>query len=226
MAGTDETPETTRWRRAVTFYRQPPGLPWAIGLVVIPLLLGAIGYGLLDRTKSQTTVPIGALPTLTVPSSPGVATGVPTAPNVPTIPPLSLAPVSITRNGIDITLRGDFPNAKAKASLLDAVIASVGSTANIIDNLGINPDVTSLDFSDSAAVFKAAAAIPDFSLRVSGDTVTLAGTAASADEGDAVEHAAGQAWPNLNILDKMEISGPLTPTGSPSAPAPSGPGGR
>jgi hypothetical protein len=52
MAGSDEAPETTEWRRASKFYRRPPGLPWLIGLVVIPLLLGVIGYGEVNRNRS------------------------------------------------------------------------------------------------------------------------------------------------------------------------------
>ncbi|MCV7063715.1 hypothetical protein H7I76_32175 [Mycolicibacterium vaccae] len=99
---------------------------------------------LLDRTRSHE--PTGA------------------APAAATISPISLVPVSITRTGKEITLQGEFPDAKARAALLDAVDESVGSTANVVDNLGINPDVNSLDFSDAALVFNTAAAIPDFRL--------------------------------------------------------------
>lgn len=218
MASSDEAPETTDWRRTAKFYRRPPGIPWLIALVVIPLLLAAIGYGVVDRNRSQQNEPTGALPTLAPPSSGGAE------PTAPTIPPLTLAPASIVRHDNDITLRGEFPDAKAKAALLDAVIASVGPHANVIDLLGINPDVNSLDFSDAGPVFDAAASIPDFSLVVSGDTITLAGTAASIEQADAIEQAAEDAWPNLNLVDKIAISGPITPTGSSSpAPAPGGP---
>ena len=219
MASSDEAPETTEWRRVAKFYRRHPGVPWLIALVVIPLLLAAIGYGVLDRNRSHANAPTSALPTLSPPSPPGAK------PTAPTIPPLSLAPVSIIRNGNDITLRGDFPDDKAKAALLDAVIASVGSHANVIDLLGINPDVNSLDFSDAGTVFNAASSIPNFSLVVSGDTITLAGTAVSVEQQDAVEQAAEDAWPNLNLVDKMEISGPITPTGSSSPAPPPAPGG-
>jgi peptidoglycan-binding protein ArfA len=219
MADSDDAAVTTQWRRAAKFYRRPLGVPWLIGLVVIPLLLGTIGYGLLERTASQTTGPAGNLPTLAPPTSAGAS------PSSPTIPPISLAPVSITRNGKDITLRGDFPDAKAKAALLDAVTASVGAEGNVIDNLGINPDVNALDFSDAGPVFNAAASIPNFSLTVSGDTITLAGTAATMDQADAVLQAADDAWPNLNIDNQIAVSGPVTPTGSPApAPVPGGPG--
>lgn len=215
MADSDEASDTTQWRRAIRFYRRPLGVPWLIAAVVVPLLFGAIGYGLVDRNREQNW-PAPAMPPLT-------------GPNTPTIPPVWLSPVSITRAGDDITLRGEFPDEKAKRALLEAVIASVGSTANVIDLLGINPDIEALDFSDAGPVFNAASAIPNFSLAVEGDTIRLAGTAASTQQVDAIEQAAEDAWPNLNIVDTMAISGQVNPKGSASpapAPAPGPPGGH
>ena len=215
MAGSDEAPEATEWRPTSRFYRRTPGLAWLIGLVVIPLLLAVIGYGEVDRSRSQVTGPTGALPTLNAPGPGGT-------PKTPTIPAVSLTPVSIIRSGNDITLSGDSPSPKAKASLLDALKASFGPNVNIIDNLRINPDVTSLDFSNAAPIFKAAASIPDFGLSVKGDTVTLTGTAGSGAQQEAIEQAADAAWPNLNIVDTMGINGPITSSGVP-APTPTGP---
>ncbi|HYB39252.1 MAG TPA: OmpA family protein [Mycobacterium sp.] len=225
MTGSDETPATTEWRRASKFYRRPLGVSWLIGLVVIPLLLGAIGYGAFDRSRPAATGPTGALPTLTETKPPAAL------PNPPTVPALSLAPLSITRKGNDIILTGDFPDEAAKRALVNALKSSVGPGVTILDMLGINPNIDALDFSDAGPVFDAAASIPDFNLTVKGDTITLDGTAASADQEDAVETAAEDAWPNLNIVDKMEIKGPVTPTGTqgptaaPGAPGPGGPGG-
>jgi len=216
MAGSDEAAEATKWRRISKFYRRPPGLPWLIGLVVIPLLLGVIGYGELDRTRSHVNGPTGALPTLNVPNPHGGA------PNTPTIPPISLSPVSITRIGNDIKLSGDLPGPEAKASLLEALKAGFGPNVNLIDNLRINPDITSLDFSHATALFKAAASVPDFGLAVKGDTITLTGTAGSGDQQEAIEQAANAAWPNLNIVDTMGTNGPVTSSGPPS-PAPASP---
>jgi peptidoglycan-binding protein ArfA len=216
MAGSDEASEATKWRRTSKFYRRPPGLAWLIGLVVIPLLLGVIGYGEVDRTRSHVNGPTGALPTLNVPNPHGGA------PNNPTIPPISLSPVSITRIGNDIKLSGDVPSSEARDSLLEALKAGFGPNVNLIDNLRINPDVTSLDFSHATALFKAAASVPDFGLAVKGDTVTLTGTAGSGDQQDAIEQAANAAWPNLNIVDTMGTNGPVTSNGPPS-PAPASP---
>jgi peptidoglycan-binding protein ArfA len=215
MAGSDEAPESTQWRRASKFYRRSLGLPWLIGLMVIPLLLGVIGYGEVNRNRSEVNGPNGALPTLSARPGPS---------NAPTIPSLSLAPLSITRSGNNITLHGDLPSAAAKESLVNAVKGSAGSNINITDKTRVNPDINSLDFSNAGPVFKAAASIPDFNFAVKGDTITLSGTAASGDQQEAVEQAADAAWHNLNIVDTMSISGPVVPTGS-AGPAPA-PGGK
>jgi peptidoglycan-binding protein ArfA len=218
MAGSDEAPEVTQWRRTSKFYVRGPGLPWLIALVVIPLLLAVIGHSDLGRTRSVFTGPTGALPTLHEPKPSGAA------PNTPTIPPLSLSPVSITRSGNAIKLSGDMPTPRAKEWLLAAVREGFGPDINIIDNVRINPHVTGLDFSHAAPVFKAAASVPDFGLAVKGDTVTLIGTSGSGGQQDAIEQAADAAWPNLNIVDTMGIGGPITAS-APPGPAPAlGPG--
>jgi peptidoglycan-binding protein ArfA len=218
MAGSDEAPEATEWRRTSKFYRRVPGLPWLVGLIVIPLLLAVIGYGELDRTRSGVNGPTGALPTLNAPKPPGGA------PQTPTIPAIALAPVSITRSGNDIKLSGDMPTKEAKESLLAALKAGFGPNINIIDNVRINRDITSLDFSNSAPVFKAAASVPDFGLAIKGDTITLIGTTSSGGQQDAIEQAADAAWPNLNIVDTMGIGGPVTAS-APPGPVPAlGPG--
>lgn len=224
MADSDEAPATEKtaataeWRRVSKLYRRPPGLAWLISLVVIPLLLGAIGFGLHERSQSGVTGPSGTLPTLSHTSSSAAP------PKTPTVPAISLAPASIVRHGNDIVLTGEFPDQKAKAALVDAVRSSMGTGVNVIDKLGINPNIDALDFSDAGPLFTAAASIPDFRLTVKGDTVTLAGTAATADQEDAVEQAAEDAWPNLNIVDTMEISGPVTSTHPPGSRAVRSPG--
>jgi peptidoglycan-binding protein ArfA len=212
MAGSDEAPDATQWRRTSKFYRRFPGLPWLIALVVIPLLLAVIGYGEMDRTGPKVNGPTGALPTLNAPKPSG-------APSTPTIPALSLAPVSITRSGNDIKLSGDMPTVESKGALLAALKSGFGPDINIVDSLRINRDITSLDFSNAASVFKAAASVPDFGLAVKGDTVTLIGTTGSGGQQDAIEQAADAAWPNLNIVDTMGIGGPVTAS-APPGPAP------
>jgi peptidoglycan-binding protein ArfA len=132
---------------------------------------------------------------------------------------LTLAPLSITRTGNDFTLVGDFPDDSAKAALLKAVSGSLPPGGNIVDQIHINPNIDALDFSKAAPIFKASATIPDFSLVVGGDTITLAGTAASQDQKNAVSQEAARTWSTLNVVDKLVVNGPALPP-----PPPPGPG--
>jgi peptidoglycan-binding protein ArfA len=207
-AASKETPAADEWRRVARYYRRPLGLAWLVALVVIPLLLGAIGYGLQERPLSWATGPTGKVPTLTRPA-PSTA---------PRVPVFTLAPASVVRDGNSIILSGAFPDQKARAALVDAVTTALPAGVTLVDRLSINPDVNALDFSDAAKVFSTAAGIPNFKLTVQGDTVTLAGTVSTADQQNAVEQAARDTWPNVNILDTLEINGPVAP--GPSAPAP------
>ena len=196
--------KAAEWRPALKYYRQPLGRSWLIGLVVIPLLIAAIGYAAFnqspDRSAGGRTAPTGAS------NKPGALT-------------LSLAPLSITRNGNSITLSGDFPDDSAKAALLNALKGALPRGVNIIDQIHLNPSVDALDFSNAGGVFKASASIPDFSLTVSGDTVTLAGTVPSADQGDAVKRAATSTWSHLNVVDNLVVQGPVPPSAPPASPA-------
>ena len=169
-----------------------------LALLLVPLLLGTIGYATVDKSKRETNPPsVNASPTLSVPSV--------TTPNA-TVPGVSFAPLSITRNGNDITLSGDLPDGAAKASLLDGVKGALGPGVNVVDNLNIKPGVNIPAFSGLGSVLKAAAPIPDFNFKLNGDTITLTGTTASDDERAAVEAAAKAAWPNMTISNQIQVN--------------------
>jgi peptidoglycan-binding protein ArfA len=191
-------------RRAPEVYRRSLGLTWLISLVVIPLLIAAIGYGVYDRPRSGSG-PTGAVPALAPPSKSGA-------------PTLSLAPLSISRNDNNITLSGDFPDDSAKAALLKALNGGLGPEVNVIDQITIDPNVDALDFSNAGPIFKDSASITDFNLTVNGDTVTLAGTAASAEQKNTIEKAAVHTWSNLNVVDHLVVNGP-GPSSAPRGPA-------
>jgi peptidoglycan-binding protein ArfA len=193
-------------RRAPEAYRRSLGLAWLIGLVIIPLLIAAIGYGAYDRPRSGSG-PTGSVSAL----APSNKSGAPT---------LSLAQLSISRNGNNITLSGDFPDDSAKAALMKSLKGALGTGVNIIDQIKINPNVAALDFANAGPIFKDSASITDFNLTVNGDTVTLAGTAASTDQKTTIENAAVHTWSNLNVVDHLVVNGPVPP---PAPPAPPGP---
>jgi peptidoglycan-binding protein ArfA len=183
------------------------GLAWLIGLVVIPLLIAAIGYGAYDHPRS------GAGPSSAAPS------------NQPGAPKLSLAPLSISRNGNNITLSGDFPDDSAKATLMKTLKGALGAGVNVIDQIKIDPSVDALDFSKAGPIFTDSASITDFNLTVNVDTVTLTGTAASTDQKNTIDQAAAHTWSNLNVIDHLVVNGPPQTSGppGPSAPPPGPP---
>jgi peptidoglycan-binding protein ArfA len=134
-----------------------------------------------------------------------------------------LAPLAITRNGNDVTLSGNFPDDTAKAALMKALNDSLPPGVNIIDQITINPTVAALDFSNAGPVFKDSASILDFSLTVNGDTITLAGTAASQDQKNTVEHDATHTWSNLNVVGKLAVNAPVPSPTPPPVPSPTPP---
>ncbi|WP_425461737.1 OmpA family protein [Mycobacterium helveticum] len=186
-------------------FRRSLGLPWLIALVVIPLLIAVIGYGAPDR-PAATGGPTGVVPTLT-PS------------NRSSAPKLSLAPLSVVRNGNDIALSGNFPDDSAKTALIAAIENALGPGINIIDHTIVDPKVDSLDFANAGVFFKDSASILDFNLTVNGNTIILAGTAGSQDEKMAVERDAATTWSGVNVVDSLVVTGPASPGSPPPPPA-------
>lgn len=222
MPGSNETRTVTGWQTASKFYRRTPGLGWLLALLAIPLLLGLIGWAGLNKPDTDVEV---ALPTVN-------PTATLTAPNVNApdvnLPNLSFAPLSILRSGNGFTLSGDLPDLNVKASLLDSLRGAFGPDINLTDNLNIKAGVNAPDFSGLGDLFKAAADIPDFNFDLNGDTVTLTGTAPSADVKAAVEAAAKAAWPNIKVTNNIQVSAapapaPQAPPAPAPAPGPTGP---
>lgn len=206
MLGFGRAVATTYAQRIPARYRQSPGLPWLIGVVVIPLLIAAIGSGL-SGSPSASTEP-SAEPSTVSPST----TSSPVA--------ISLAALSISRSGNNITVSGDLPDDSAKAALMTALKGALPAKVKIIDQIHINPNIKALDFANAAQLFKDSASITDFNLIASGDTVTLAGTAGSPDQKNAVAQGATGIWSNLKVVDNLTVSGTAPPPASSGAPPP------
>ncbi|WP_420108761.1 BON domain-containing protein, partial [Mycolicibacter arupensis] len=111
-------------------------------------------------------------------------------------------PVSVIRAGNEVTLTGGVADPLAKRALVDAVLGS-SDDLTVVDRLDVAPGVVTVDFTDAAPVFEAAAGIADFRLDADGDTVTLTGTAAKADQADAVQTAAEAAWARAHIVNAL-----------------------
>lgn len=198
--GLRQSPASTDSARVAEVHRPAAGLPWLIAAAVIPLLIAAIGYGAFGSSRPA--------------HGPAPAAGAVTTSGAPT---LSLAPLSITRNGNDFTLSGDFPDDSAKAALLTALNGALPPGVHVVDQIRVNPNIDALDFSKAGPIFKDSASILDFSLVVNGDTITLAGTAASPDQKNAVSQEAARTWSTLKVVDKLVVNGPVLP---PPPPAP------
>lgn len=179
----------TEWRTESRYYRRSPGLGWLLGLLLIPLLFGWIGWGAI---KPKVTV-----------NAPSISV---TAPSV-SVPSLNLAPLSILRNGRDFTLSGILPDLASKNSLLSAMKAALGGDVNLIDRIEIAAGANAPGFDGLGALLKAAVDVPDFHFTVEGGTLTLTGTAPSEDVKSAIEAAAKAGWPNLEIINNITIKG-------------------
>lgn len=218
MAGSDDT-HGTHWRTASRFYRKPPGIGWLLALVLIPLLLGAIGYRAIEKSDTDTTTlpSVDASATLTVPSPPGTSANV-------NVPSGSLAPLSIIRNGTEVTVTGDVPDGTSRSGVLDAARTAFGPGVNVVDNLNLNADATAPDFLALGTVLTGGETVPDFGLNWDGETVTLSGTAASDADKAAIDAAAKTAWPDKEVSNEIEVRAAPAP-GAPGTPGtPGGPG--
>lgn len=174
-----------------------PGLPWLIALLVIPLLIATIGYEVSARS-----------PSVRVSSAPSTSAGA---------PKFSLAAFSMVRNANSVTLSGDFPDESAKAALLKVLTGALPAGLNIVDQIRIDPAVDALDFAKAKPVFSDSASIADFALTVGGDTITLAGTAASPEQKNTIDTDAKRIWPTLNVVDNLVVNAPAaspSPTGA------------
>lgn len=192
MTGSDDeriSATATEWRAESRYYRRSPGWGWLLGLLLIPLLFGWLGWGAL---KPKVSV-----------SAPSVSV---TAPSL-AVPSLNFSPLSILRNGNDFTLAGILPDLSVKNSLLAALKAALGPSVNLIDKIDVEAGATAPDFAGLSALFEAAVDVPDFHFTVEGGTLTLTGTAPSEEVKAAVEAAAKAGWPSLQVINNMALKG-------------------
>lgn len=120
-----------------------------------------------------------------------------------------LQPISITRNGNDITIKGDVANVPTLVQLMGRLNDDFGPKTNVINEMTVKPGVEELDFSELRPVFASAVHIPDFGLRLDGDTARLTGTAPSEDVKAAVADGLAKTWqPAVKIVNDITVKEP------------------
>ena len=199
MTGSGDTrvsATATEWRTESRYYRRSPGWGWLLGLLLIPLLFGWLGWSALKPKVSVSA------PSVTV-----------TAPSL-TVPSLDLAALSVVRNGNDFTVTGEVPDLSVKDRLLSTIKSTLGSGVNVIDKLTVKAGVKAPEFAGLTSVFNAANEIGDFNFNLAGDVLTLTGTAPSEQVKAGVEAAAKAAWPNVRIVNNIQVKGAPAATGS------------
>ena len=197
MTGSGDTrvgTTATEWRTESRYYRRSPGWGWLLGLLLIPLLFGWLGWGAVKPNVDVSAPGISA-PSASV-SAPSVAT-----------PSMSLSPLSILRNGRDYTVSGILPDLTAKNSLLGSMKAALGSSVNLIDKLDIAAGAVPPSFDGLGTVLTAAGDIPDFHFTVQGTSLTLTGTSPTGEIKAAVESAAKAGWPNVGVINNIVVKG-------------------
>lgn len=199
MMGSPHSPRggtATEWRTESRYYRRSPGWGWLLGLLLIPLLFGWLGWSSLKPAAS-----VGA---------PSIPVSTPVLP----LPAVNPAPLSIVRNGSDFTVTGELPDMAVKDRLLGSLKSALGPGVNLIDKLTVKAGLGAPDLTGVGPVFKAANDIGDFSLNLAGDTLTLTGTAPTEQVKDAAEAAAKAAWPNERIVNSIQVKGEPASGGS------------
>jgi peptidoglycan-binding protein ArfA len=200
MPGSEHDRPGTDRRTATTLYRTKPGAGWLLVFLVVPALLALIGWAGLDRADRAGD--------MTLPSIDASATLTAAAPTPPgaSIPDGGYPPWSITRNGNGLQLSGELPDEETKSSLLE-VLRQVMPGVMIADQFTMKPGVTPPDAAALGGLFGAVIAMPDFDLKLKGDTVTLSGTAPSeAVKASAAEYSSSS-WPNVKVINNIQVKG-------------------
>jgi peptidoglycan-binding protein ArfA len=130
------------------------------------------------------------------------------------------------RSGNGFKLAGELPSEDVKAQLLGSIQQAMPGVA-VVDGLTVRPGVQAPGFSGLGGLFGTALKVPDFSLKLANDVVTLTGTAPSEDVKAAAEADAASTWPNVRIVNDILVVAASSTAAAPPppGPAPAPPGG-
>ena len=130
MTGSGEkrvTATATEWRTESRYYRRSPGLGWLLGLALIPLLLGWLGWGVLKPKTADLNV-----------TAPSVTVSVPSV-SVPSVSVPSVAAPAVSCDQLQATITKDLAGPPIKfitdgyaldpsdSTVLDPIAAAIKS---------------------------------------------------------------------------------------------------
>jgi hypothetical protein len=175
---------------------------WTVTAAAVGLLVAGCGGGgeaTETSTETSTTVSTSTSP---VAAPPPTSSPISVSPGVPA--PV-LEPFVLTLEGGNVTVSGDVAEQEARTAILDAIAGAVGSGANVVDTMTVNPGSVPFDPAQVANVLNAAKPVANFGLRRDPDKVTLTGTAPSDAEKAAVETAATALFPDLPVTNEIAV---------------------
>ncbi|MCG5431121.1 BON domain-containing protein [Mycobacterium sp. MYCO198283] len=177
---------------------------WLLGaLTVAALTAAACGGGDEGTQTSTSTVTSTSTSTVAAPPPPAATTS--TTSLLPGVPNPVLEPFVLTRNGDSVTVAGDVPEQATRTAVLDAITAAVGTDANVIDTMQVNPGSMPFDTAQVTAVLQAAKPIANFGLRRDPDKVTLTGAAPAEADRAAAETAAKALFPDVGVVNQITV---------------------
>jgi peptidoglycan-binding protein ArfA len=217
VAGSEEERTVTDWRTESRLYRRKPGAGWLLALLAVPVLLALIGLGGFAGSDSDQLTQPTVDPTATLSATAGAP-----APSTETeaAPQGDYPAWSIVRSGNEFRITGEVPDAATKKGLIDT-LNLVLPGASIVDELKVTPGVRMADVAGLGGLFSAAVGIPDFNLKLDGGTVTLTGVAPAEPIKASAETYAKTAFPDVNVVNNIEVSGASSSAPPPPPPPPS-----
>jgi peptidoglycan-binding protein ArfA len=183
-----------------------------VAAVAVPLLLALIGWGAAHRSERNADV--------AAPPAPPAATSAASSTAQAASAAAHFGAMSITRTGNGFSLAGEVPDQGLKTMLPDSIRQAMPG-AVIADDLTVKPGVTAPDFGGLGGLFGAAVDIRGFRADLVGDTVTLTGTASSAEDKAAAESSAKATWPKALLVNDIQVTG-ASASSPPPAPVAGG----
>ena len=174
-------------RRSVTRYqRRAPDAGWLATLIVVPAAIALIGT--MAAGPESTPPPL--------PAGPATATSA----------DAMLAPLSLRRKGNDVIISGQLPDPASVAFAVDRIRTQL-TGVTVLDQVTPIAGITAADLTGLDAVLAAGEPLSDFGFSIEGSQVVMYGAAQSEQARAALEEAVRGAWPNLEVVDDIVVTG-------------------